>query len=201
MINYCYSNAKITSEIVNSHFNLETTLSTRTFEKQAPVIGQQVFIDDTAVVIGKVTLHDDVSVWPTSVIRGDVGNIVIGAGSNVQDGAVLHVSHAGDYSEKGHPLTIGKGVTIGHRAVVHACTIGDYCLIGIGAIILDDAKLEDYVMLGAGALVPPGKTLASGYLYVGSPARQVRELTDDEKKFLEYSSRHYIHLKNQYLAT
>lgn len=164
-------------------------------------MGNHVYIDETAVVIGKVVLGDDVSIWPQTVIRGDVEHIQIGAGTNVQDGSVLHVSHAGDFSAKGHPLTIGQGVTIGHRAVVHACRIGNYCLIGIGAIILDDAVIEDYVMLGAGALVPPGKTLTSGYLYVGSPAKPVRELSADEKKFLEYSSRHYIHLKNAYLKT
>lgn len=179
---------------------METTVTMRTFKNQAPIIGKDVFIDKTAVVIGNVKLGDDVSVWPTTVIRGDVEGIAIGEGTNVQDGAILHVSHAGDYSAKGHPLNIGKGVTIGHRAVVHACTIGNYCLIGIGAIILDDAVVEDYVMLGAGALVPPGKTLNSGYLYVGSPAKQIRELTLEEKSFLEYSSRHYIHLKNQYLS-
>lgn len=179
---------------------METTVTMRTFKNQAPIIGKDVFIDKTAVVIGNVKLGDDVSVWPTTVIRGDVEGIAIGEGTNVQDGAILHVSHAGDYSAKGHPLNIGKGVTIGHRAVVHACTIGNYCLIGIGAIILDDAVVEDYVMLGAGALVPPGKTLNSGYLYVGSPAKQIRELTLEEKSFLKYSSRHYIHLKNQYLS-
>lgn len=175
-------------------------MSTRSFVNQKPHIGKDVYIDSTAVIIGNVSLQDDVSVWPTTVIRGDVEGIEIGAGTNVQDGAVLHVSHAGDYSETGHPLKIGKGVTIGHRAVVHACTIGDYCLIGIGAIVMDDSVIEDYVMLGAGALVPPGKRLISGYLYIGSPAKQIRELTIDEKNFLVYSSRHYIHLKNQYLA-
>lgn len=174
-------------------------MSIRPFQDHLPVMGNHVFIDETAVVIGKVVLGDDVSVWPHTVIRGDVENIEIGCGTNVQDGCVLHVSHAGDFSAKGHPLKIGKGVTIGHRAVVHACTIGDYCLIGIGAVILDDAIIEDFVMLGAGALVPPGKRLTSGYLYVGSPAKPVRELSADEKKFLEYSSRHYIHLKNSYL--
>jgi len=171
----------------------------RSFKSINPVIGKNVFIDDSAVVIGNVTLGDDVSVWPTTVIRGDVESIQIGDGTNVQDGSVLHVSHAGDYSTKGYPLQIGKGVTIGHRAVVHACTVGDYCLVGIGAIIMDDAVLEDYVMLGAGALVPPGKKLESGYLYVGSPAKQMRPLKESEKQFLEYSSKHYIQLKNEYL--
>ncbi len=169
------------------------------YKDKQPVVGQKVFIDDSAVVIGDVTLADDVSVWPTVVIRGDVEKITIGEGTNVQDGAVLHVSHARDASQAGHPLNIGKGVTIGHKAVVHACTVGSYCLIGIGAIILDDAVLGDYVMLGAGALVTPGKKLESGYLYVGSPARQVRALSDAEKEFLEYSYQHYIQLKNDYL--
>jgi carbonic anhydrase/acetyltransferase-like protein (isoleucine patch superfamily) len=146
-----------------------------------------------------VTIGDDVSIWPTTVVRGDVESITIGEGTNVQDGAILHVSHAGRFSPQGHPLTIGKGVTIGHRAVVHACTVGNYCLIGVGAIIMDDAVLEDYVMLGAGALVPPGKTLESGYLYVGAPAKQVRPLKESEKEFLEYSYQHYMHLKDQYL--
>ena len=146
-------------------------------------------------------MGDNVSVWPTVVIRGDVEAVKIGDDTNIQDGAVLHVSHAGRFSEKGYPLTIGKGVTIGHKAVVHGCTVGDYCLVGIGAIIMDGAILEDYVMLGAGALVSPGKRLESGYLYVGAPAKQVRELNATEKEFLIYSAEHYVHLKNEYLKS
>lgn len=157
-------------------------------------------IHPSSVIIGDVSLADDVSVWPTAVIRGDVESIQIDTGTNVQDGAVLHVSHAGDYSPTGHKLRIGKGVTIGHRAVVHGCTIGHYCLIGIGAIIMDGAVLEDYVMLGAGALVSPGKVLQSGYLYVGAPAKPIRALNDSEKAFLEYSYQHYIRLKDDYLS-
>ena len=174
-------------------------MSVRKFKDKQPIIGRSVMIDESAVVIGDVVLGDDVSVWPTTVIRGDVESIRIGDGTNVQDGSVLHVSHAGPFSPEGHPLTIGKGVTIGHKAVVHACTVGDFCLIGIGSIILDGAVLEDYVMLGAGALVPPGKRLESGYLYVGSPAKQVRPLSDREKEFLKYSYQHYIQLKNEHL--
>jgi len=174
-------------------------VSIRPFNNTQPKIGKSVFIDESAVVIGDVTLDDDVSIWPTTVVRGDVESIKIGAGTNVQDGSVLHVTHAGKYLSQGYPLCIGKGVTIGHRAVVHACTIGDYCLVGIGSIIMDGAVLEDYVMLGAGALVPPGKKLESGYLYVGSPAQQARPLKASEKEFLEYSSQHYIQLKNAYL--
>ncbi|MGR9088581.1 MAG: gamma carbonic anhydrase family protein [Gammaproteobacteria bacterium] len=174
-------------------------MSVREFNNKRPRIGERVYIDDRATVIGDVTLGDDVSIWPSTVIRGDVERITIGDGTNVQDGSVLHVTHYGKYTDRGYPLAIGKGVTIGHRAVVHACTIGNYCLVGIGAIIMDDVVLEDYVMLGAGALVPPGKRLDGGFLYVGSPAKQVRPLSDSEKEFLEYSYQHYIHLKDEYL--
>lgn len=174
-------------------------MAVRKFNGKQPNIGKSVFIDDSAVVIGDVTLGDDVSIWPMTVVRGDVERIRIGAGTNVQDGSVLHVTHAGKYTAQGHPLSIGRGVTIGHRAVVHACTVGDYCLIGMGAIIMDGGILEDYVMLGAGALVSPGKTLTSGCLYVGVPARRVRPLSASEHELLEYSSRQYIQLKNEYL--
>lgn len=174
-------------------------MAIRAFQNKHPNLGDRVYLDDSAVVIGDVTLGDDVSVWPNVVIRGDVESIAVGNGTNVQDGSVLHVSHAGDYAPSGFKLAIGQGVTIGHRAVVHGCTIGNYCLIGIGAIVMDGAVLEDYVMLGAGSLVPPGKKLESGFLYVGAPAKQVRALSDDEKAFLEYSYRHYIELKNRYL--
>jgi carbonic anhydrase/acetyltransferase-like protein (isoleucine patch superfamily) len=164
-----------------------------------PTLGENVYIDDSAIVIGAVILGDDVSIWPTAVVRGDVEKITIGNNTNVQDGAVLHVSHQGKFSQQGHPLSIGTDVTIGHRAVIHGCTVGNYCLIGIGAIIMDDAVLEDYVMLGAGALVPPNKRLESGYLYVGSPAKQSRPLSESEKEFLRYSASHYVSLKNVYL--
>ena len=175
-------------------------MALRTFNNIYPTLGNANYIDTSAVIIGDVTLADHVSVWPMVVIRGDVAGIEIGEQSNIQDGAVLHVSHAGKFSPKSAPLTIGKGVTIGHRAVVHACTVGDYCLIGIGAIIMDNAILEDHVMLGAGALVPPGKVLQSGHLYIGSPAKQARPLTETEKEFLEYSAQNYAKLKDAYLA-
>jgi carbonic anhydrase/acetyltransferase-like protein (isoleucine patch superfamily) len=176
-------------------------VSIREFQGKQPEFPNSVYIDSSAVVIGDVIMAEDVSIWPTTVIRGDVHSIRIGAGTNVQDGCVLHVSHAGKYAPEGYPLTIGTGVTIGHRAVVHACSVGDYCLIGAGAVIMDGAVLEDYVILGAGALVPPGKKLLGSFLYVGSPAKQIRPLTEGEKEFLIYSYQHYIHLKDEYLGT
>ena len=175
-------------------------MTLKSFRNQTPILGNNVYVDDSAIVIGAVVLGDDVSIWPTAVVRGDVEKITIGNNTNVQDGAVLHVSHQGKFSQQGHPLSIGTDVTIGHRAVIHGCTVGNYCLIGIGAIIMDDAILEDYVMLGAGALVPPNKRLESGYLYVGSPAKQSRPLSESEKEFLRYSASHYVSLKNVYLA-
>jgi carbonic anhydrase/acetyltransferase-like protein (isoleucine patch superfamily) len=175
-------------------------MSIRGFNGFSPKLGNNVFIDNSAVVIGAVTLGDNVSVFPTAVIRGDVEKITIGKNTNVQDGAVLHVSHQGKFSASGHPLNIGASVTIGHRAVIHGCTVGNYCLIGIGAIIMDNAVLDDYVMLGAGSLVPPNKKLESGYLYVGSPAKQSRALSEEEKEFLRYSAEHYVALKNQHLT-
>jgi carbonic anhydrase/acetyltransferase-like protein (isoleucine patch superfamily) len=174
-------------------------MTIRKFKEFEPQIGKSVYIDDSAIVIGRVSIGDDVSIWPNTVIRGDVESISIGDGSNIQDGSVLHVTHAGKYTGSGFPLTIGKGVTIGHKAVVHACTIGNYCLIGIGAIILDGAIIEDYVMLGAGSLVAPNKVLESGFLYVGTPAKKVRALTNPDKAFLDYSWQNYIQLKNEYL--
>ncbi|MBM4199777.1 MAG: gamma carbonic anhydrase family protein [Gammaproteobacteria bacterium] len=169
-----------------------------TFNGTAPALGRHVYIADSAVVIGDVVLGDDVSVWPTTVIRGDVNAIRIGDETNVQDGCVLHVTQKTASNPDGHPLIIGSGVTIGHRVVLHGCTIGDLCLVGIGAIVMDGAVVEDRVMIGAGALVPPGKRLASGFLYVGAPARQARPLTDSERAFFEISKNGYVRLKNTY---
>lgn len=164
-----------------------------------PQLGAAVFVDPTAVVIGAVTLADDVSVWPTAVVRGDVERIEIGIASNIQDGAILHVTHDGPYSPGGRGLFVGDQVTVGHRATLHACTVGHRCLIGIGAIVLDDAELESDVLVAAGTLVPPRKKLASGGLYAGAPARRVRELGGREIEQLRYSAEHYVRVKNSYL--
>jgi len=165
-----------------------------------PVVGEGVYIDPTALVIGDVVLKDEVSIWPMSVLRGDVHHIEIGYGTNIQDGCVLHVTHGGEYSQDGFPLSIGNQVTVGHRVVLHGCRVGDFCLIGIGAIVMDGAVVEDEVILGAGSLVPPGRILETGFLYIGSPARKARPLTDKEKEFLRYSASHYRELKDDYLS-
>lgn len=173
--------------------------SIRNFEDKIPKIGNDVYIDSQAVVIGDVTLGDDVSVWPMAVIRGDVNSISIGNSCSIQDGAILHVTHDGPYTPSGKPLRLGQGVTVGHQAVLHGCTIDDYCLIGMGALVLDAVHVNERVMIGAGSVVTPGKILESGYLYLGNPARQVRQLTSTELEQLEYSAKHYVRLKNRYL--
>ena len=134
-----------------------------------------------------------------AVIRGDVNSITIGPACSIQDGAVLHVTHDGPYSPGGRPLILGRGITIGHHAVLHACTIDDYCLIGMGVLLLDAVHVQHHVMVAAGSIVPPGKVLESGYLYLGNPAKKHRKLTDEELEQLEYSAAHYVRLKDRYL--
>ena len=165
-----------------------------------PQLGERVYIDPDATVIGDVVLGDDVSVWPGAVIRGDMHSIRVGNRSNVQDNAVLHITHASKYNPAGWPLTIGDDVVIGHRAILHGCTLGNQILVGNGAIVNDGATVEDQVIIGAGCLVPPGKTLQSGYVYVGNPCKQLRPVTDVEIKFFRYSPANYVKLKDQYLA-
>lgn len=172
----------------------------RAYRGVLPKLGARVYIDPAATVIGDVELGDDVSIWPATVVRGDVEKIRIGARSNVQDGAVLHVTHDGPYTPGGHPCIIGSDVTIGHGAVVHACIIGDCCLIGMHATILDSAVVQHHAFVGAGALVAPGKTVGEGELWIGNPARCVRKLGDAEIEALRYSAAHYVELKDEYLA-
>ena len=176
-------------------------MNIRSFNNKTPLLGQRVYIDSTAVVMGDVTFGDDCSVFPMSVIRADVNHVTIGKGTNIQDGAVLHVNHAStEFDYPGDPLIIGDYVTIGHRAVLHGCTIGNYCLIGINAVVLDRVVIPDYVLIGANSLVAPGKTLESGFVYMGSPAKKARVLTDDEMRYFEYSAKHYMKLKDAYLT-
>jgi carbonic anhydrase/acetyltransferase-like protein (isoleucine patch superfamily) len=174
-------------------------MTIRTFDGVTPAIADSAFVDDTAVVIGDVTIGADTSLWPLVVARGDVHRITIGARSNIQDGTVLHVTSDNAFTPGGFALTIGDDVTVGHQAILHACTIGDLCLIGMGATVLDGAVVPERTMVAAGALVPPGKRLESGYLYVGSPVRQMRPLKQSELDYLEFSSRHYVELKNRHV--
>jgi carbonic anhydrase/acetyltransferase-like protein (isoleucine patch superfamily) len=164
-----------------------------------PTLGARVFAHASCQIIGEVSIGDDSAVWCNAVLRGDVNRIVIGRCSNIQDLAMGHVSHKTPEKPGGSPLLVGDYVTVGHSAILHGCTIGNECLIGMGAIILDDAVISDRVMIGAGSLVPPGKTLESGMLYVGRPVKAVRALTPEEIAHLKYSAEHYVRLKNDYL--
>lgn len=188
--------------MINISFNnlQEFTMALRPYKNQKPIIGKQVFIDETVVIIGDVTIGEHCSIWPCATIRGDVNSIKIGARTNIQEGSVLHVSQPIPlYESKGSPLTIGNDVTIGHRAILHGCTIHDRVLIGMGSIVLDDAEIADDVIIGAGSLVAQGKKLESGYLYIGSPVKQIRPLTEKEKSFLRYSAADYAELKDDYI--
>ncbi len=175
-------------------------MAIRSFGGKLPQLGGRVYIDPAATVIGDVTLGGDVSVWPGAVIRGDLLPIKIGDRSNVQDNAVLHTTHKSIFNPDGWPLSIGEDVVIGHRAVLHGSTVGDRVLIGIGAIVNDGAVVEDEVIVGAGCLVPPGKRLASGFVYVGNPCKQLRPVSEGEREFFAYSAGNYVRLKDQYLA-
>lgn len=175
-------------------------MSIRTFQGITPKLGERAFVDSSAVVLGDVEIGDDSSVWPQVAIRGDVHRIRIGARTSIQDGSVLHVTHAGPFNPDGYPLEIGDDVTVGHKVTLHGCRIGNRVLVGMGAIVLDGAVVEDEVIIGAGSLVPPGKTLESGYLYVGSPVKQARPLSDKERGFFAYSAGNYVKLKDQHLA-
>jgi carbonic anhydrase/acetyltransferase-like protein (isoleucine patch superfamily) len=175
-------------------------MNIRPYKQHFPQLGEAVFIDPSAVVIGDVHIGKDSSVWPCAVVRGDMHRIRIGERTSVQDNAVLHITHASAFNPDGWPLIIGNDVTIGHGACLHGCTLGNRILVGIGATVLDGAIVEDDVIIGAGTLVPPGKTLPSGYLYVGSPCKQARPLTDKEKQFFTYSAQNYVKLKADYLA-
>jgi carbonic anhydrase/acetyltransferase-like protein (isoleucine patch superfamily) len=163
-----------------------------------PQLAPGAWVHPRATVIGEVRLGENASVWPGAVIRGDVNHIHIGAGTNIQDNCVLHVSHKTPASPAGGPLMIGNRVTVGHTVILHACTIEDECLIGMGSIILDRAVIGKNVLLGAGSLVPEGKVLESGHLYLGRPAKMVRELTPEELAYFNYSADHYIRLMRSY---
>lgn len=173
-------------------------MTIRNFENKHPNINPTTFIDDTALVLGDVQIGEHCSIWPMTVVRGDVNSIQIGNHTNIQDNSVLHVTHDGPYNPGGYKLIVGSNVTVGHRVILHGCHIGDSCLIGMGATIMDGAVIEPHSLIGAGSLITPNKHLESGYLWMGSPARKVRELTDEEIESIEYSAINYSKLKEQH---
>lgn len=175
-------------------------MSLETFENLSPQLAEGVFVHDSAVVIGDVHIGRDSSVWPLTVIRGDIHRIQIGERSSIQDGSVVHVTHDGPFNPGGFPCVIGDDVTVGHKVMLHGCTIQDRVLLGMGCVVMDGAVVESDTIIGAGSLVPPGKVLAGGYLYVGSPAKQARPLTEREKTFFLYTAGKYRELKDRYLA-
>ncbi len=138
-----------------------------------------------AILIGKVRVQAQASVWFGAVLRGDNELIDIGEDSNVQDGAVLH-------TDPGSPLTLGRGVTIGHKAMLHGCCVGDYSLIGINAVILNGARIGKHCIIGANALIPEGREIPDGSLVIGSPGKVVRTLSEAQKRLLEASAAHYV---------
>lgn len=172
----------------------------RRFAQHTPQIAPSAFVDPSAVVIGEVELAEEVSIWPLTTIRGDIHRIQIGARTNIQDGSVLHVTHASEFVPDGFGLSIGDDVTVGHRVVLHGCTIEAACLIGMGSVVLDGAVIQRHALVGAGSLVPPGKIVEGGYLWVGSPVKKIRPLTPQELAYFAYSAHHYVQLKNRHQA-
>ncbi|MEO8705795.1 MAG: gamma carbonic anhydrase family protein [Kofleriaceae bacterium] len=159
-----------------------------------PVIGRGVFLAETCAVIGDVEIGDESSIWYSTVVRGDVMPVRIGARTSIQDGTVIHVT-AGRFGTE-----IGSDCTVGHAAIVHACTVEDFCLIGMGSILLDGVRIGRGSLVGAGALVTPGTVIPPGSLVIGSPARVKRPINDKEREQIEYGAAHYVELTRAYLA-
>jgi carbonic anhydrase/acetyltransferase-like protein (isoleucine patch superfamily) len=163
------------------------------YKGKLPEIQNKVFIASGAQVIGNLKIGQESSIWFNAVVRADENWITIGRGSNIQDNSVVHITH------NTGPTQIGDFVTVGHNAIIHACTIGNYCLIGMGAIILDKAEIPPYSLIGAGSLIAPGKTFPTGHLILGNPAKAVRPLTEKEMAYFEYSAEHYMMVARNYM--
>lgn len=171
----------------------------RKYRGITPRLGVSVYVDETAVLVGDISIGDHSSIWPLVAARGDVNSISIGKNTNIQDGTVLHVTRRSKSAPEGSPLVIGDNVTVGHKTMLHGCRIGNNILVGMGAIVMDDAVVEDNVIIAAGSLVPPGKTLTTGHLYVGNPVKARRKLNDAELSFLQHSADNYAILKDEYI--
>jgi carbonic anhydrase/acetyltransferase-like protein (isoleucine patch superfamily) len=166
----------------------------RTFGGKTPQLGTGVFVAETAAIIGDVVIGEDSSVWYATTVRGDVMPIRIGARTSIQDNAVIHVTSGFSGT------AIGSDCTVGHSAIIHACTVEDFCLIGMGSILLDGARIGTGSLIGAGALVTPGTTIPPGSLVIGSPAKVKRPLLDKEREQISYGANHYVELARAYLA-
>jgi gamma-carbonic anhydrase len=164
----------------------------RPFGGKSPRLHQTVFAVDDAVIVGDVEVGEDSSIWFGAIVRGDVNSIRIGARTNVQDLAVIHVT------SRTHPTVVGDDVTLGHRVTLHGCTVKDRCLVGIGAVVMDGAVIGEDAMVGAGSLVPPGMVVPPGMLALGSPAKVKRLLTPEEVAFFKKSAASYAAYAEQY---
>lgn len=173
------------------------TAHLRPYRDKRPVLGARAYVDPAATVIGDVVLEDDVSVWPQTVIRGDVNFVRIGARTNIQDGTIIHVNHERE-GAAGTKTTIGSDVTVGHMALLHACTLEDGSFVGMKACVMDGVVVEGGAMVAAGALVTPGKRVKRGELWAGSPAKLMRALSEKEIAYFAYSAQHYAELAATY---
>jgi carbonic anhydrase/acetyltransferase-like protein (isoleucine patch superfamily) len=167
---------------------------TRSFDHQSPRVGQRVLLTQNAVLVGEVTVGDDVSIWYGAVLRADLNPIVIGARSNIQDNAVLHVDRPDS------PTIVGEDVTVGHAAILHGCRVERGALVGMHATVLNGAVVGEEAMVAAHALVPPGMVVPPRTLVAGVPAKIRREMTEDEVEHIRRGVRVYLDLKNRYLA-
>ncbi len=175
-------------------------MTIRHFKNISPTVAHNAYVDDAAVVIGNVVIGEDSSIWPMCSVRGDVNSIHIGNRTNIQDGSILHGTHDHESISGGWPVTIGDDVTVGHQCVIHGCAIESRCLIGMDTSILDGAIIRAGAFIGAGSLITEGKEIHGGYLWMGRPAKKVRELTEKERMWFIYSAQHYVSLKNHYLG-
>jgi gamma-carbonic anhydrase len=162
----------------------------KAFQGKSPTIHPTAFIAETAVLVGDVTIHSNASIWYNCVLRGDVAPIVIGQGTNIQDGTVIHVASQG-LTGTAKPTIVGKNCTVGHMALLHACTVEDEAFVGMQACLLDGSIVQTQAMLGAGSLLTGGKIVPTGFLWAGRPAKQLRALTAEERLFLDQSAQHY----------
>ena len=160
-------------------------------KKNVPEISSDSWVAPNAIIIGKVKLEKNSSIWFNAVLRGDIEKIVIGEDSNIQDGSVLH-------TDPGCPLTVGKGVTVGHMVMLHGCEISDDTLIGIGSIILNKAKIGKNCIIGANTLVTENKVIPDNSLVLGSPGKVIRKVTDDEIKVICENAKHYVENSKRY---